>query len=68
MTTLTLTANTIAALRNRRNRGESWKTLAAEVGVPWQKLWSVLNPERGVRVALAVGLSAGEPLGGRADR
>ena len=42
MTKLTITDNVIEDLRRRRSDGESLATLAAEVGVSWQRLWGVL--------------------------
>ena len=39
-----LTIDTLETLRRRRSAGESFGKLGREVGLPWQRLWSMLYP------------------------
>ena len=42
MPNLTIAENVIEDLRRRRSAGESLAKLAAEIGVSWQRLWTIL--------------------------
>ena len=44
MTTLTLPENVIETVRQRQGAGEPLKTLAKEIGLSWQRLWTLLHP------------------------
>ncbi|MCY2924949.1 MAG: hypothetical protein NT031_05835, partial [Planctomycetota bacterium] len=40
--TAVISETTLETLRQRRTAGESFKTLAQEAGIPWQRLWGLL--------------------------
>lgn len=45
MTTLTtLDSNVLDTIRQRRTAGETLGKLAREIGLPWQRLWTLLYP------------------------
>ena len=45
---LALDENVIETLRTRRSAGESLAKLAAEIGVSWQRLWTMLSGTGGL--------------------
>jgi replication-associated recombination protein RarA len=57
----TLDISTLDALRQRRSTGESLSRLAGEVGLPWQRLWTMLYPSAptGKQPALQCNAAAG---------